>query len=124
MEGITNSAVLSFFKQELDNNQESYLAKRIIRYRLAGKRRWFMAARQKNAYVWQQGRFDGDVEFWQQGLSKRDEIKPVKSGQCLRLFLYTSEDFAFFRDAAIKKLQNREWLKVPDEEMTGLEELA
>ena len=118
LSGVTNAAIVSYFKQELATNRESYLRKRILRYRVAGKRRWFMTARKKNAYVWQHGRFESDVEFWQHGLSKPDEVKPVKNGECLRLFLNTSDDFRFFHDAATEKLQSSEWLGgSPEEEL-------
>ncbi len=116
--GITNNAVASYFKQELAADREAYLLKRILRYRVAGKRRWFVAARNKNAYVWQKGRFEGDVEFWQQCLSKPDDVKPVKNGECLRLFLNTADDFHFFHDAATEKLKLSDWLGwLPEDEM-------
>jgi hypothetical protein len=119
---VTNTAVSSHFKQELATKRESYLRKRILQYRIAGKRRWFLAARQKNAYVWQHGRFDGDVEFWRGKLSKPDEIKPVKNGSCLRLFLYTDDDFRSFHIAATKELNSTEWLGgTPEEDLEEVE---
>jgi len=122
LSSVTNEAVVSYFKQEVAANRESYLRKRILRYRAGGKRRWFMAARQKNAYVWQQGRFDGDVEFWRDGLSDPNVVKPVKSGECLRLFLSTPDDFQFFHDSATEKLQTSEWLGgSPEEEIEEVE---
>lgn len=118
LSAITNTAVTSYFKQEIAANRESYLRKRILRYRVAGKRRWFLAARNKNAYVWQEGRFEGDIEFWRQRLSKSDDVEPVKRGECLRLFLNTADDFQSFHDAATEKLQSSEWLDVaPEEEL-------
>lgn len=107
--GVSNPAVTSYFEQELAADKESYLRKRILRYRLGGKRRWFMAARNKNAYVWQQGRFEGDIDFWKKGLSDAEVVKPVKDGQCLRLFLETANDFQFFHDAATQQLQSTVW---------------
>jgi len=107
--GIANPAVTSYFEKEIDASRESYLRKRILRYRVGGKRRWFLAARNKNAYVWQQGRFEGDIEFWRKGLSDPEVVKPVKDGQCLRLFLETANDFQFFHDAATQKLQSTAW---------------
>jgi len=104
MAGIPNAAIVSFFKQELAQNRESYLAKRILRYRIAGKRRWFLAAHRQNVYGWQQGRFSDDVKFWQQGLSQPDNVKPVKNGECLRFFLSTDGDFRYFHQAATKNL--------------------
>ena len=123
MSGVTNNAVTSYFKQEISVSRESYLPKRVLRYRDAGKRRWFMAARKKNAYVWQHGRFEKDIEFWQHGLSKPDDVKPVKNEECLRLFLITADDFQFFHDAVTEKLQSSEWLGgSPEEELEEIEQ--
>ncbi len=77
-----------------------------------------MAARTKNAYVWQQGRFESDIDFWKKGLSDPEVVKSVKDGQCLRLFLDTAQEFQFFHHAATQQLQSAEWLgSVADEEM-------
>ena len=122
LSSITNSAVVAYYRQELVANREDYLYKRILRYRIDGKRRWFMAARNKNAYVWQHGRFDGDVEFWQGRLSRPDDVKPVKNGECLRLFLYTNDDFRAFHQAVNIDLCSSEWLDGPsDEEFDEME---
>ncbi|MEZ6142115.1 MAG: hypothetical protein R3B84_16250 [Zavarzinella sp.] len=114
---ITNKDVVFYFKQELAANRESYLRKRILRFHVAGKRRWALTARNKNAYVWQHGRFEGDVEFWQKGLSRPTEVKPVKNGECLRLVLLTANDFQVFHDAATKMLQSSEWLSLSPEDV-------
>ena len=110
--------IVSYFKQELASGRESYLRRRTIKCRIAGKLRWNVHARNKNAYVWQQGRFEGDIEFWQHGLSTPDDVKPVKSGTCLRLALHTAEDVQFFHNAATEKLQSTEWLGTLLEEET------
>ena len=110
LSGVTNNAVSSYFNQELEANRESYLRKRILLYRVSGKRRWSMTARNKNAYIWQHGRFAGDVEYWRNGFSKPDDVKPVKRGECLRMFLNTADDIRFFHDAVSKNLQSLEWL--------------
>lgn len=118
LSGITNSAVVLYFRQELAKGREAYLPKRLLHYRLAGKRRWFATAREKNAYVWQEGRFERDIEFWKHGLSESDDVKPVKNGGSLRLFLNTAEDFQFFHEAATEKLQSTEWLDgLPEEDL-------
>ena len=109
MVGVTNSAVTTYFEQELDASRECYLRKRILLFRMAGKRRWFMAARNKNAYVWQYGRFDNDIEYWSKGLSDPVVVKPVKRDLCLRLFLETPEDFQYFHKAATRQLQSVAW---------------
>ena len=51
--GVSNPAVVSYVEKEISANREAYLRRRILRYRIGGKRRWFLAARNKNAYVWQ-----------------------------------------------------------------------
>lgn len=120
--GVSNPAVSKYFQQEISADRESYLQKRILRYRVGGKRRWFLAARNKNAYVWQQGRFAGDIEFWKKGMSDPEVVRPVKDGQCLRLFLDSAGDFQFFHDSATQQLQSVEWLGgVPDEELDEAE---
>ena len=93
----------------MEDNQESYLKKRILRYRLDGKRRWSVAARQKQAYVWQQGRFDHDTEFWQGKISQTDSVQPVKDGK-------TAIDFTAFHDAAKHELPSVSWLEVREEQ--------
>jgi hypothetical protein len=106
---IQNEALVGFFRNQLGAGQESYLPKRLLYYRLAGKRRWFLAAHTKRAYVWQMGRFDGDVNFWQQRLSEPDEVKLTKQGLRLRFFVTDSDDFARFHKAATRELLKAEW---------------
>jgi hypothetical protein len=107
---ISNQAVVDFFKEQLDANRESYLRKRAIHYRVDGKRRWFVAARQKNAYVWQQGRFENDVEFWKSRLSNKDRVKPVKDEKCLRMFLENKTDLQEFHEMATGELTSANWI--------------
>ena len=107
---VNNAAMVSFFRSELDSGREPYLLKRTLMYRVNGKRRWFIAARTKNAYVWQYGRFEGDEEFWRQRLSDPGVVKPVKRDECLRLFLATEQDFTAFGEAFASPLQKVEWL--------------
>ncbi len=106
---IANTDLVTFYKKELETDQESYLRKRILRYRVGGKRRWFVAARQVRAYVWQHGRFDGDIDFWKNGLTKPEEVKPVKDDACLRLFLHTTADFQFFKASVTGTLATVTW---------------
>ena len=116
--GVANPAIVSYVEKEIAANRESYLPKRILRYRIGGKRRWFLAVRNKNAYVWQQGRFEGDIDYWKKGLGIPDVVKPVKDGICLRLFLHTNEDFKFFHEAATNQLLSAKWLEdLPDDDV-------
>jgi len=115
LEDVNNSALVDFYKKELAAGNDHYLLKRILRYRSGGKRRWNVAARRKHAYVWQQGRFPGDVDFWHDLLGEPAAVEPVKEGQCLRLFLTTAADFRAFRDAVADGLQSANWIATPDE---------
>lgn len=115
---VDNPTIVSHFKEQLAANRESYLRKRILHYRLSGKRRWFVSARKSKAYVWQHGRFDGDIEYWKHGLSSTAGVTPVKDGKCLRFFLATKDDFQFFHQAATEKLLSTEWSGgSPEEEL-------
>jgi hypothetical protein len=80
LKDIANPALASYFRQEVDAGREAYLAKRILRYRAAMKRRRHVAARRMNAYVWQNGRFPDDVEFWTSRLSATASL-PRQSGR-------------------------------------------
>ena len=117
MENVTNPAIVDFFIEQIDAGRESYLRKRVIHYRTNGKRRWFVAARQKNAYAWQQGRFENDVAFWRDRLSDADRIKPVKNDKCLRMFLETKNDLTAFHQAASTELQSINWADFSNNEM-------
>jgi hypothetical protein len=65
-------------------------------------------ARKTCAYVWQTGRFIGDIEFWQARVSTPDSVHAVKRNTCLRFRLYTTADFEAFRTAAIVELSEIE----------------
>ena len=122
---VTNAALVAFYKKELAAGQENYLRKRYLHYRIAGKRRWFVAAHTLNAYVWQSGRFDGDIDFWRSGLNKPDQVKAVKGGACVSFSLSTAQDFQFFRQAAVEKLRSTTWTEAasddePDAEVDGV----
>lgn len=107
--GVTNPAVKAFFEQELAKGCDSYLLKRSLRYQVGGKRRCSVAARNKNAYLWQVGRFEGDVEMWREGINNPSDVKAVKRNTCVRVFLQTPQDFAFFTEMISKRLPNVVW---------------
>jgi hypothetical protein len=107
---IENEALVAFVSAELQAGRESYLRKRLLHYRLAGKRRWNLVCRKKLGYVWQSGRFSGDTEFWRSRISEADSVQPVKSEKALRFNLRTPSDFQAFSDAVNSALQDVEWL--------------
>jgi hypothetical protein len=92
LQEVDNAAVRQFFEQEIAAGRENYLRRRILRYRVADKRRWHVMARQERAYVWQVGRFAEDEEFWRKRLGEHADVKPVKQGRCLRFFLTSDDD--------------------------------
>lgn len=105
--------VADFFRKELSNKSENYLRKRIVRFRHNGRRRWDVSARSDRAYVWQKGRFDGDVDFWAAKLGTDANVEPVKEGACLRFFLRRSEQFEHFKSAIVDDLHNRAFRDSP-----------
>ncbi len=118
---ITNSAVSDFFREELANGQQGYLRKRGLHYRVDGKRRWNVHARQDRAYVWQIGRFEEDQEFWKKKIGSHIDVIPVKKDKCLRFYLSSAEDFGNFLDAVQRELTNQKFTystEVMDEEET------
>jgi hypothetical protein len=57
------------------------------------------------------------------GLSQPDEVKPVRNEECVRLFLYTAEDFQFFHNAVTETLQSIKWLGgAPEDDQEETEE--
>ena len=106
---VENDDVREFAMQCLHDGLDHYLRRRGFFYRLDGKRRWNLYCRKRNAYVWQTGRFDDDLAFWQEGLSDASSVKPVKRDSALSFNLHTSADFVFFRNAATKQLTRKTW---------------
>lgn len=115
LEVIRNKAVVEFFKSELKANRESYLRKRILYYRLDGQRRFFIAARTKTAYVWQNRRFPDDEAYWIDKIGKHIDVKPVRNEKALRFFLSQTGDFKQFLDAINKDLPKVEFAEEPFE---------
>ena len=112
---ITNEALAAFFRKELAAGRDGYLRKRCLRYHAAGRRRWHVDARRTSAYVWQTGRFVGDIEFWQARLSTPDSVQTVKRNTCLRFRLQSAEDFEAFRRAVGKDFEGVDWIMEPVE---------
>lgn len=113
---ITNPAIVSFFRTEVAKGQENYLAKRILRYRHNGKRRWNVSAHREAAYVWQNGRFDDDIQIWTDLLGATSEIKPVKEKSCLRFFLTTETEFSVFKKAVTDSLNGIQFVTAVDDQ--------
>jgi hypothetical protein len=110
---LSNSAIADYYKSQLQRGRESYLRRRALIYRIEGKRRWFLSARDDRAYCWQEGRFKGDIDFWSKRLSDTNSLKAVKRGSALRFFLSTADDFNAFDKAVSQELLGVEWTQEP-----------
>jgi len=104
LKDIENPAIVSFFQSELDAGRENYLRRRMLHYRIGGRRMYFVSAHRKAAYVWQQGRFPDDERFWTERLGDDAEVKPVKEARRLRFFLQSDGQFNRFRQAIAQEL--------------------
>lgn len=109
-ESINNESLITFFRTRLNDNHESYLPKRILRYRCEGKRRWSIKANKNRGYVWQAGRFKDDTTIWKAKLSLPNDVATVKDATCLRFFLESEEDFNVFHESATNELQEVDWI--------------
>jgi hypothetical protein len=76
-----------------------------------GRKSWNVYARPLHAYVWQEGRFENDLELWRGLLSDPGNVITVKRATCLRFNLLTEEDFSQFRDQLDGNLAKVKWLK-------------
>lgn len=107
---VENPAIVQYFREEISSGRESYLPKRILRYKINGRRRFSLLARRtSSAYVWQDGRFRDDIEFWKGGISNPESVQPVKGGTCLRFSIATGKELAFFHRAVTQELTTVEW---------------
>jgi hypothetical protein len=114
LEGVENGAVKDFVRAELAKKQESRLANREIIYRRDGKRRFYLSCRQKYAYVWQAGRFEGDDGYWKKVLSEPSHVREVNSNRALRFRLATAADFGAFSKAMSEDLTKVEFSEAAD----------
>jgi hypothetical protein len=98
---IDNTAIVDFFKQEIDGGRTGYVARKILNWYQDGHRRFWVAARKSFAYGWQMGRFQGDLEFWRSKLGGADADVAIvgRHNNRVRFRLRTSEQIAAFRDA-------------------------
>lgn len=110
IQAITNQNVAAFFQKEIKSDRENYLPKRTLFFRISGKRRWFVRARQNLAYVWQYGRFSDDVNIWVKALGDEARVEPIAGGKGLRFFLSTQHHFDAFLATATATSFPGEWL--------------
>jgi len=95
---VSNPAVVDFYRARLKDNWPSGLRRRLLAFLVDGQRRFWMSARARHAYVWQRGRFDGDMEFWRTRLGPDCRLDSVADGKAVRFFLDKPGEFdAFWR---------------------------
>ncbi|MDK9696589.1 MAG: hypothetical protein OEL76_09370 [Siculibacillus sp.] len=104
MSGVKNADVRAFFEKNHDDG-EKRLGSRDIAFRIKGERRLFAGVRINHAYVWQKGRFDGDLVYWREVLSAPSKVQPVDGERSLSFILKTDEDMSAFEKAVKKKLR-------------------
>ncbi len=93
---VSNPAVADFYRARLKDNWPSRLRRRVLAFPVANKRRFEMMARARYAYVWQRGRFDGDMEFWRKRLGAECRLDSVADGRAIRFFLDKADEFKGF----------------------------
>jgi hypothetical protein len=106
---LGNDIVATFFRKELAAGRDNYLYRRVLRYRVNGKRTWAVIARKEHAYVWQEARFKDDVKYWARKVGDHAHVQPVKDGRALRFFLTSAKDFEKFLDAIQGELKSVEF---------------
>jgi hypothetical protein len=115
LEQVDNTALVAFYKAEFEQPAtEKRLRNRELIYRIAGKRRLYVNGRRKYAYVWQEGRFPADDEYWRQRLSDPNTVIAVKAGRGLRFHLSTTSDFDAFGKAVRVDLLNKDFTELAD----------
>jgi hypothetical protein len=96
LEDVENEAVVEFFKSQL-SKRTSYLGSDPnIRFTVGGTNRYQAYVRSNYAYVFQLGRFDGDIEFWSTQLKNTPSVKAVAHDANLRFLLRDADDFSTF----------------------------
>jgi len=106
--GIESQVVKDFLSAQVRLGNEHSLNGPCIIYRLGGKRRWFATAHKKHLYIWQEGRFLGDDEFWKEKVGA-DTVRPVKKGQCLSFTIETADQIKAFEKAVKEDLASVEF---------------
>jgi hypothetical protein len=114
--------VVEFYRARLKENWPSRLRRRVLNFEVDGKRRFVMQGRTQHAYVWQRGRFDGDVEFWRSRLGSTCRLDPVADGTAIRFFLNTTEEFSAFWRAYREDMSGKVFHHEPPADDADIEE--
>ena len=114
---ISNAAVVQFYRERLNESWPSRLRRRVLLFDSNGRRRFWMSARARHAYVWQRGRFEGDESFWRSRLGPEARLGPVADGKALRIFLTTSPEFDAFLRAYRDDIPGKRFIHEPPSEI-------
>ena len=117
LDQVQNEAMVEFFRAELARDVENRLRYRSLVYRNEGRRVLFVDGKRKHAYVWQDGRFEGDIETWRSVLESASTVKPVRDSRALRCILTTPRDFEAFARFVHERLGEIEFVsELPDKQ--------
>jgi hypothetical protein len=117
---VTNPAEVAFFRRELARGIENRPTAPDVAYRDgAGRRRYWVSAYKKRAYVAQGGRFPDDLKFWRDTLGADCDPKPIFEGATLRFYLTTPKQFEIFEKFIGETLPTLEFVIEPPDEVTG-----
>ncbi|MFA6134199.1 MAG: hypothetical protein WC869_09325 [Phycisphaerae bacterium] len=106
-----NDVLKEFFRNEIAAGCEKNLNGRSVIYRdSAKKRRFFVHIRKSDSYVWQEGRFSGDVDFWKATLDPSQVVDVVGGGRCVRFYLTSDSEFKRFKEFVTEKLPCTQFL--------------
>jgi len=110
LDTITEQGIRNFFKREIENDRENHEGRKILYFRVNGRREFFLAARKDRAYVWQYRRFEGDMDLWRSRLGDHISIEEVNDGKGVRFFLSKEADLEDFKEIVETGLQGSEFM--------------
>jgi hypothetical protein len=121
LDSIKNPALAKYFQSQIAANRSGSFKLRRLNYRAGSNIKWYLTAYNGNGYGVQMGRFKGDIELWQSGVSAPKDVKPVHNGERLRVLLHSDSEFEYFHHIATEKAPSFDWLSPVDNSAQGLE---
>ncbi len=107
---IENADVRAFAQSEMAQGRGGNLGKRALYFGTNGRWPWNFDCRNKHAYVWQDRRFEGDIEFWRARVSVPERVRSVNKGTALSFILCSGEDIAAFKSVTDSGIADSLWL--------------
>jgi hypothetical protein len=101
LKATTNADVSAFLEEQ--RTKVTFVAKdNSLKYVVGSRIEWSVTIRKQHASVYQYRRFSGDLEFWEERLSKPEKVDEKDTGRALAFHLQSKEDFDRFLDAWTK----------------------